>query len=717
MALAEVQVNGQTLSLTYSNSNSSTNLNWSVTNVAFVANSPTTTVQVVSLNAGNGGMYFDTFKMEQIQVTTNLYRYTFFSDDTTKAHTPIKFGVPPYANTNQDLTNLVLGSFETVSPGVYSNTSLPFEGWQVVTNEVSVIYDPNLAYHGTNLLALSSAVLDYNLPTIPDTEYKLTVSYRGPDHVAWWPFDANPPVGTAVQDIVNLIPAFYWGAPTLVNAEVGRGVSLDGLGDYVEVPQPMPVEFGANLGLSIETWINAANLTDPQPLVEWNSGFGAVGANLWISVPPPDGGGPGSLCADLVDTVGTSHPIASAAGAVGAGFHHVAMTYQAWSGDAALYVDGAPVAGANLGQFFPVTTYDLFFGLRPSGPNGGTLFQGILDEVTFFNRALSPAEVWGIYNSATNGKFDPLTPQANFTLSVPNLFTNLVVAGTNWTTFTTTFVANSTNAAIRFTGHPLGVLIDKLEVAETGNKFYLPEESLRPLLETDGFGTWQIEVWDNRLGGQVTNGALLSWELKLGFMRTNTVVIPLIDHIAYTTNVLDTNLLFFTVYVGCTNGGTVVQTLQADAPVDLLFNRFGPPTTTAGDVVLMAATMSDTNIMDIPGPLLPQPGRYFLAVRNASSNNANFTLQVDIACLPSFANGVTLQPAGYGPDGFVMTWQAPRTAAFQVQYTESLAQPSWITFPRIITSTTTTFTFKDESAPSGGGATGGRFYRVIQLSP
>ena len=63
----------------------------------------------------------------------------------------------------------------------------------------------------------------------------------------------------------------------------------------------------------------------------------------------------------------------------------------------------AVVADSNLGVFEPETSYNLFLGRRPAG-DGTTSFNGLLDEVAIYNRALSQTEIQGIYNAGSAGK-------------------------------------------------------------------------------------------------------------------------------------------------------------------------------------------------------------------------------------------------------------------------------------------------------------------------
>ncbi len=78
-------------------------------------------------------------------------------------------------------------------------------------------------------------------------------------------------------------------------------------------------------------------------------------------------------------------------------FHHVALTYDATSGEAALYLDGAVQVRQTLGSFAPDTRHGLYLGRRPVTNDVAGQYLGQLDEVDLYGRALAEAEILGIY--------------------------------------------------------------------------------------------------------------------------------------------------------------------------------------------------------------------------------------------------------------------------------------------------------------------------------
>jgi hypothetical protein len=80
-------------------------------------------------------------------------------------------------------------------------------------------------------------------------------------------------------------------------------------------------------------------------------------------------------------------------------FHYLAVTKSGTN--VIFYVDGsANVASSNYASVFQFNTVA---GIGFRGDNTGNSFRGIIDELGFFNRALSPAEILALYNTTGKG--------------------------------------------------------------------------------------------------------------------------------------------------------------------------------------------------------------------------------------------------------------------------------------------------------------------------
>ena len=207
------------------------------------------------------------------------------------------------------------------------------------------------------------------------------------------------------SDSTGLSPGQFQGTAAFALGEVGSGFSFDGVANYVSIPATAALNVGTNSGLTIEFWMNPADITNPHDLVEWNNGTGVLGSHCWLSQPTvSSGGGPGCLFANLIDSSGTYHTFSTAGGIVTTGlFQHIALTYDKSSGLATFYYNGAVVAAGSVGVFTPRTSLNLYLGARPSGGVQG-VFKGVMDEVSLYKRALSATEILGIYNAAYLGK-------------------------------------------------------------------------------------------------------------------------------------------------------------------------------------------------------------------------------------------------------------------------------------------------------------------------
>jgi hypothetical protein len=213
--------------------------------------------------------------------------------------------------------------------------------------------------------------------------------------VSWWPFDGN---GNDFQVTHNTT---LFNDPAFVPGEVDQALQFDGVDDFAAAPASLNV--GTGNGFTIDLWIKPTDVSTQRPLLEWNNGF-SQGVHLWIAV-PIEGGGPGSLFANIKEPSGANHFLSSGQGLLHVNtYHHVALMYdKGTSGIAAgaLFIDGEVVAANFFSTFTPETSFDLFFGTRPASAER---FVGQMDEVEIFNHALAASEIQAIYNAGSAGK-------------------------------------------------------------------------------------------------------------------------------------------------------------------------------------------------------------------------------------------------------------------------------------------------------------------------
>jgi len=84
--------------------------------------------------------------------------------------------------------------------------------------------------------------------------------------------------------------------------------------------------------------------------------------------------------------------------------YHVAYTFDPVTQKQALYVNGALVDSSFINKTIAYDNHAVFFGAHDVSGSPSDFYQGELDELSLYGRALSGIEVEAIYNSGANGK-------------------------------------------------------------------------------------------------------------------------------------------------------------------------------------------------------------------------------------------------------------------------------------------------------------------------
>jgi hypothetical protein len=257
------------------------------------------------------------------------------------------------------------------------------------------------------------------------------------DMVGWWSFDEAS--GVITEDVAGLTRntgTLTNGASFTTIGKVDNALTLDGTNDYVIVPDNDDIDLGT-CDFSIDAWIKTDNSTkDPQIILD-KRGAAPLGYELLLYN--------GQLTLEMAD--GLEWPYGNydkwsnfwnteSADLRDGIWHHVAVTVDRdkyYGGK--LYVDGKEIH-----TFRPFSRLhsldndaDLWIGRHH--PNDAAsyenYFDGEIDEVEIFKRALSLAEVQAIYNAGSNGKCKNTEPLniVNFSASpatiIPGLPTTL----------------------------------------------------------------------------------------------------------------------------------------------------------------------------------------------------------------------------------------------------------------------------------------------------
>jgi hypothetical protein len=218
--------------------------------------------------------------------------------------------------------------------------------------------------------------------------------------VGWWPGDGDPIDAVAGNNGVLL------GDATFLPGIVGQGFKLDGAGDGVQIPDALALKPAT---VSVEAWVRFDSLDTP--IV---SQFGAPGQQFIVfkkntrtfnfegySLHKQRQVGGDRLAFRVASATGSGNIAVSSTPVVVGQFYHVVGTYD--GAQVRLYVNGVLEGQAAAAITLDYDTRPVFI-----GTSGETVFDGklngVVDEASIYNRALTAAEVSDLHLAGSAGK-------------------------------------------------------------------------------------------------------------------------------------------------------------------------------------------------------------------------------------------------------------------------------------------------------------------------
>ncbi|MDD1653889.1 MAG: hypothetical protein LUQ64_05015, partial [Methanomicrobiales archaeon] len=326
--------------------------------------------------------------------------------------------------------------FDNVAPGVYTVTEGAVAGWTLKEATcVSSLGHPETPGH-LELEAGETITCTFKNEKVRG---KIIIIKEGTsasclaaptNMVGWWAGDLS------TDDLVDLNPGTLENGATYAPGKVEEAFSLDGADDYVRIPEAVsPLDgFGQ---LTLDAWVKADTLHPGdtmglQTIVAKYDYAQANGISYWLGLMPDgkvrfavySGNAPGGNYAGVnVDTVD-----ALSAGTM----YHVAGV---WDGvtTPVIYVNGVPKATTTtpgtspMGAQVTPNAVPVTIGAVNGFTTANTpkfFFDGIIDEVEIFDRALSQSEIQKIVDADSDGKCkvrfpfiaSPKPPLADFSL-------------------------------------------------------------------------------------------------------------------------------------------------------------------------------------------------------------------------------------------------------------------------------------------------------------
>ena len=211
--------------------------------------------------------------------------------------------------------------------------------------------------------------------------------------VGWWPGDGN------AKDIVGGNHVTLSGDAPFSKGMVGQAFKFAGNG-HVDIGDVADFEISSTSSMSITTWVkmsrtNVAYIVNKfdkfSPDFGWTIRIHESGSLLFEIVNADDRRG--------IDTTRVDDDQ----------WHHITATHDGSTGKMNLYVDGV-LRGSATENFGAINDGGTPFKIG-EGFQGGGGVHGLVDEVAFFNRALTAAEVKSVFDAGSAGMIKPVTPQ------------------------------------------------------------------------------------------------------------------------------------------------------------------------------------------------------------------------------------------------------------------------------------------------------------------
>ncbi|HLE26504.1 MAG TPA: LamG-like jellyroll fold domain-containing protein, partial [Anaerolineales bacterium] len=254
--------------------------------------------------------------------------------------------------------------------------------------------------------------------------------------VSWWPGDGN---ANDIQD--GNSPTQTIGTPQFIPAHVSQGMKFDGASGFV-VPNNANLNFGTNGSFTLDAWVRIDGISSVRDdaLVDKRD---TAGTGYLLDLV----GSPSATALRFSIREGTNSVYVQTNVIVDNAFHHVAGVVDRNNQTISIYLDAVLQQTSSIASIGNISNSVRLFIGHQSLDSPFTLlqpFNGVIDELEIFNRALSASEIQAIVNADSAGKCKA-TPTPTTTATATNTPTNTpTAAATATSTPTSTSTATPT---------------------------------------------------------------------------------------------------------------------------------------------------------------------------------------------------------------------------------------------------------------------------------
>lgn len=277
--------------------------------------------------------------------------------------------------------------------GVPSSFGYIGTSWNTVSDQMNGVIDDVRLYN--RVLSAGEIKALYNQGASKFNKTPTTILTSG--LVGYWTFDGADTSWTA-NTTVDKSTSGNTGTMTNMSTtsspaigKIGQGFNFDGVNDYVNAGNGNSLNIVGNI--TISAWVKFDNTNDVDIIVSRDNG-GPGDATAWsyefgreITTNKlflySDGSG------------GEYQSVNSSSSITDTSWHHIAVTKN--GSVVTFFIDGALDNSATMTQTFPSTSHSLHIGTENYSATTEK-FDGLIDDVRVYNRALSAAEIKILYN-------------------------------------------------------------------------------------------------------------------------------------------------------------------------------------------------------------------------------------------------------------------------------------------------------------------------------
>jgi len=220
----------------------------------------------------------------------------------------------------------------------------------------------------------------------------LTQAEIPPDYISWWKFETE--TGGITPDETGVNNGILMGNATIINdAEKGQVLTLDGDGDYVDCGNDSSLS--PTNGITISAWVKPKQVgkIDKYVISKRDSYF-LDAMRSWAGADKPH--------FYVFYGVGSFNTASSNMALTANKWNHLVAIYDSADKTIRVYLKGGQTGSIVLADNYPINTTvnDLVIGIN-TWLTATSSFDGLIDDVMIYNRALNWTEIQEIYNAQT----------------------------------------------------------------------------------------------------------------------------------------------------------------------------------------------------------------------------------------------------------------------------------------------------------------------------